>query len=90
MRISAELRDQGKFTLSTADLPKIPVPTLVIGAHYDTMDPAWMEKMSKLLPHGRYLYCPNSGHFAMYGDQALYMQGLIDFLRDVDREGSRM
>jgi len=70
----------------TADLPKIPVPTLVIGARYDTMDPAWMEKMSKLLPHGRYLYCPNSGHFAMYGDQAFYMRGLIDFLRDVDRE----
>ncbi len=69
----------------TDDLKNITVPTLVIGAKYDTMDPAWMEKMSKLLPHGSYLYCPNSGHFAQYTDQPLYMQGIIDFLRDTDR-----
>jgi pimeloyl-ACP methyl ester carboxylesterase len=35
-----------------ADLKRITVPTLVIGAQYDTMDPAYMEKMSKELPNG--------------------------------------
>jgi proline iminopeptidase len=68
----------------TADLPKITVPTLMIGARYDTMDPAYMEKMSKLVPNGRYLFCPNGSHLAMYDDQKVYMEGLIRFLLDVD------
>ena len=68
----------------TADLPKITVPTLVIGARYDTMDPAHMEKMSKLVPNGRYLFCPNGSHLAIYDDQKVYMEGLIRFLLDVD------
>ena len=34
-----------------ADLSKISVQTLVIGAKYDTMDPAHMEKMSRLVQH---------------------------------------
>lgn len=68
----------------TADLHRIGVPTLVIGAKYDTMDPAWMEKMAGLIPHGRYLYCPNGSHWAMYDDQATYMHGLVDFLLDVE------
>ncbi len=68
----------------TADLPKILVPTLVIGARYDTMDPAHMEKMAKLLPRGQYLFCPNGSHMAIYDDQKVYMAGLIRFLKDVD------
>jgi proline iminopeptidase len=68
----------------TDDLKKIAVPTLVIGARYDTMDPAFMEMMSKRLPQGRYLYCPQGSHMAMYDDQATYVTGLIKFLRDVD------
>jgi len=66
------------------DLPKITVPTLVIGAQYDTMDPKHMEMMSKKLPHGRYLYCPNGSHMAMYDDQATYMDGVVHFIKDVD------
>lgn len=67
-----------------ADLPKIKVPTLVIGARYDTMDPAYMEKMAKAFPHGEYLYCPNGSHMAMYDDQAVYFRGLIGFLRKME------
>lgn len=74
----------------TKDLKKIKVPTLVIGARYDTMDPAFMEMMSKRLPHGRYLYCPQGSHMAMYDDQATYMAGLIDFLRDVDGASAKV
>jgi len=56
----------------------------VIGAQYDTMDPKHMEMMSKKVAHGRYLYCPNGSHMAMYDDQATYMAGVIGFMKDVD------
>jgi proline iminopeptidase len=66
----------------TGDLARIEVPTLVIGARYDTMDPAWMEDMVRRLPNGRYLYCREGSHCAMYDDQQAYFAGLIDFLLD--------
>jgi len=65
------------------DLSSIEVPTLVIGARYDTMDPVHMQMMAGRLPGGRYLYCPNGSHMAMYDDQQTYFAGLIDFLLGV-------
>src|ERR1700744_4200177 len=50
----------------TADLASTHVPPLVIGARHDTMDPAHMEMMAQRLPQGRYLYCPDGSHMAMY------------------------
>ena len=67
-----------------ADLPKITVPTLVIGAKYDTMDPAHMEMMSKKFAKGRFLLCPDGSHMALYDDQQVYFTGLIKFIKDVD------
>ena len=64
----------------TEDLRRIEVPTLVIGARHDTMDPAFMEDMARRIPQGRYLYCPNGSHCAMYDDQETYFAGLVDFL----------
>jgi proline iminopeptidase len=64
-------------------LSEISVPTLVIGARYDTMDPRHMEWMAGAFPNGRYLYCPNGSHFALYDDQKTYFEGLIAFIRDV-------
>ena len=69
----------------SADLNRIAVPTLVIGAGHDTMDPAWMQAMSRRLPRGEYLYCPNGSHMAMYDDQDCYFAGLIRFLHGVER-----
>jgi proline iminopeptidase len=68
----------------TADLPTIAVPTLAIGARYDTMDPKHMEMMASKVQKGRYLYCPNGSHLAIYDDQQTYMNGVVKFLRDVD------
>ena len=65
----------------TDQLPSIDVPALVIGARYDTMDPSYMEMMADRLPAGRYLYCPNGSHLAMYDDQTVYFAGLVAFLR---------
>lgn len=66
------------------DLHRITVPTLVIGARYDTMDPAYMAGMAKKLPHGEFLLCPKGSHLAMYDDQKAYFDGLIGFLRRVE------
>ena len=66
-----------------ADLASIEVPTLVIGARHDTMDPAHMEAMAAALPRGRYLYCPDGSHLAMYDDQQVYFAGLVEFLHGV-------
>ena len=66
------------------DLPKIKVPTLTIGAKYDTMDPEQMKWMATQVQNGRYLYCPEGSHLAMYDDQETYFDGLIQFIKDVD------
>ncbi|HXG38439.1 MAG TPA: proline iminopeptidase-family hydrolase [Bacteroidota bacterium] len=68
----------------SADLPKITVPTLVIGAQHDTMDPEHMKWMAQQLPNGSYLYCANGSHMAMWDDQQTYHRGLIKFLKEVD------
>lgn len=65
-------------------LKDLTVPTLMIGAKYDTMDPKAMEEQSKLVKKGRYLYCPNGSHLAMWDDQQIFMSGVIKFIKDVD------
>lgn len=68
----------------TADLKRVMVPTLVIGAQHDTMDPAHMAWMAEQLPNGRHLHCPDGSHMALYDDQERYFDGLIQFLEDVN------
>lgn len=62
------------------ELNRIDVPTLVIGARYDTMDPAYLKKMSQRLKQGQFLYCENGSHMAMYDDADCYFDGLLKFL----------
>jgi len=65
-------------------LKEISIPALMIGAQYDTMDPKAMEEQSKLVQKGRYLFCPNGSHLAMWDDQQVFMNGVIKFIKDVD------
>jgi len=65
-------------------LKEIRIPTLMIGAKHDTMDPKAMEEQSKLVQKGRYLYCPNGSHLSMYDDQKVFFDGVIKFIHDVD------
>jgi proline iminopeptidase len=44
-----------------------------------------MEMMASKIPHGTHLHCPNGSHLAMYDDQVTYFEGLIEFIRDVER-----
>jgi proline iminopeptidase len=68
----------------SARLSEIEVPTLVIAAAHDTMDPTAMAQMAKAVKKGRLLLCPKGSHFAMYDDAEVYAAGLIQFLHDVD------
>jgi proline iminopeptidase len=82
MQGPSELGASGKLANwdRTSDLHRIEVPTLVIGARHDTMDPAHMEWMAHTVQRGTYLHCPYGSHLAMYDDQASYVDGLTRFL----------
>ncbi len=86
MQGPSELGASGKLLHwdRSADLPRIEVPTLVMGAAHDTMDPAYLEWMAGQLPDGRYHHCPDGSHLAIVDDQETYFDGLVGFLREVD------
>lgn len=69
----------------TGDLGRIEIPTLVIGARHDTMDPAHMRWMAGAVQNGRYVECPEGSHLSQFDDPVPYFQGLIRFLQDVDQ-----
>jgi len=85
MQGPSELGAGGKLTHwdRTPDLHRITVPTLVVGARHDTMDPAHLKQMAGAVGHGRYHFCPNGSHLAIYDDQEFYMKGVIEFIADV-------
>jgi proline iminopeptidase len=90
MQGPSELGASGKLLNwdRTADLQEITVPTLMIGARHDTMDPGYMEMMARKVRRGTYLYCPDGSHLAMYDDQAVYFEGIIDFIGSVDQRAA--
>jgi proline iminopeptidase len=65
-------------------LGEITVPTLMVGAKYDSMDPNYMKWMSTQVKNGQSLYCPNGSHLCMWDDQQVFMDGVIKFIKDVD------
>jgi proline iminopeptidase len=85
MQGPSELGASGKLLHwdRTNDLARITVPTLVIGARHDTMDPDHMAWMAGALGNGQYLFCPDGSHLALYDDQQVYFEGLIKFIRQV-------
>jgi len=88
MQGQSEFGMTGNATLKNWDvtdrLKTLTVPTLTIGAKYDTMDPEHMKWISKEVQNGRFLFCPNGSHCSQYDDQKTYFPGLIKFLKDVD------
>jgi proline iminopeptidase len=82
----SSLRNSGEFGRwdVTADLGKIAVPTLTIGATYDFHDPAHIEWMAGQVQRGRYLHCSNGSHAPLYDDPEPYFVGIVQFIEDVD------
>lgn len=93
MQGQSEFGITGNATLKdwdvTARLKTLTVPTLSIGAKYDTMDPKHMEWIANEVQNGRFLFCPNGSHCSQYDDQQHYFPGLIKFLKDVDDRSFR-
>jgi proline iminopeptidase len=87
MQVYSEFGITGNASLKGWDisnrLKEISVPTLVIGAVHDTMDPKYMEWMSHEVQNGRFLLTQGS-HLSQFDDQKTYMNGLIKFIKDVD------
>jgi proline iminopeptidase len=63
-------------------LKELKIPTLVIGAKHDTMDPEHMKWMASEVKNGTYLFCSDGSHMCMYDDQDKYMSGLISFIKN--------
>lgn len=83
MQGPSEFGISGKLTnwdVST-QLKNIKVPTLVIGATHDSMDPKYMEWMSQQIPGSDFLLCANGSHMCMWDDQETYFKGLIQFMK---------
>ena len=89
MQGPSEFGMHGNATLRNWDvsgeLKNLTVPTLVIGAKHDTMDPKYLEWMANEVQRGRFLYCPNGSHLVQYDDQLVYFNGLTKFIREVDQ-----
>ena len=68
----------------TDDLQHISVPTLVLGARHDTMDPTFLEMMATRIPKGSSYICEHGSHMAMYDDQEAYFAALLGFLSSLD------
>jgi len=64
-----------------ADLPKIKVPTLVMGAKYDEMDPEQVRREGKLIPGAKTWIGEKGSHLCMYDDQEAYFAALVPFLK---------
>ena len=68
----------------TNRLGDIAAPTLMVGATYDTMDPAAMAKQARLVQHGRAHICGNGSHLALWDDARSFFRGVAGFIGDVE------
>lgn len=64
-------------------LQEIKIPTLMLGAKYDTMDPEYMEWMAKQVQNGRSVTTIGS-HLSQFDDPETYFSALIKFIKDVN------
>lgn len=88
MQGPSEFGIKGDATLLKWDvrdqLSDLSVPTLSIGAQYDTMNPDDMKWIANTVQNGRYLHCPNGSHLCQFDDQEIFFKGLVKFIKDVD------
>jgi proline iminopeptidase len=63
-----------------ASLPKISVPTLVMGARYDEMDPASERREAAAIPGAELFMSETGSHLSMWDDQRAYFGALLTFL----------
>lgn len=64
-------------------LKEIKVPTLMLGAKHDTMDPKYMEWMASEVQNGSSI-TTNGSHLSQFDDPETFFPGVIKFIKDVD------
>ena len=64
-------------------LKEIKVPTLMLGAEHDTMDPKYMEWMASEVQNGRSV-TTNGSHCSQFDDPDTFFPAVIKFIKDVD------
>jgi proline iminopeptidase len=72
-------RDWDRFE----ELARIEVPTLVMSAAHDTMDPAHLAAMAERLPRGTHHHSPDGSHLALVDDHDAYVAGLLAWLAEL-------
>ena len=87
MQGPSEFGISGDATLKDWDisdkLKDIKVPTLMLGAKYDTMDPKYMEWMATEVQNGQSI-TTNGSHLSQFDDPEIYFSALVKFIKDVD------
>jgi proline iminopeptidase len=87
MQGPSEFGMTGNATLKNWDvsnrLKEISVPTLMLGAKYDTMDPKYMEWMATEVQNGKSV-TTNGSHLSQFDDPETYFRALITFIKDVN------
>ena len=68
----------------TPRLGEIQVPTLMVGATHDTMDPEAMTRQAGLVQRGRAWICEAGSHLALWDDESSFFEGVSTFIRDVE------
>lgn len=88
MQGPSEFGITGDATLKDWDvserLKDIKVPTLMLGAKHDTMDPKYMEWMATEVQNGSSV-TTNGSHLSQFDDPDTYFSALVKFIKDVDR-----
>lgn len=88
MQGPSEFGITGDATLKDWDISErlkdIKVPTLMLGAKHDTMDPKYMEWMATEVQNGSSV-TTNGSHLSQFDDPDTYFSALVKFIKDVDR-----
>ncbi|MET3722567.1 proline iminopeptidase-family hydrolase [Sphingomonas trueperi] len=67
------------------DLPNLQVPTLVMGARYDEMNPKSIEREARLIPGAELFLSKTGSHLTMWDDQRAYFDAILRFLAKLRR-----
>lgn len=62
-------------------LGQIKVPTLLLTAKYDSMNPAVIKRMANRIPNAKFHECPNGSHLSMWDDSDDYFEAIERFIQ---------
>lgn len=66
-------------------LNDIAVPTLLLGARYDSMNPKVIMEMANRFQNAEAHICPNGSHFSIFDDQEDYFNTILNFLKKIEK-----